>query len=649
MIDHTSQPADSSRRISWYLDAKLGMFIHWGAYSVAGVEASWPLMTPDLAVSIFGNPRRISETEYRSLPSRFNPNDFDPKAWVQAARQAGMRYIIFTTKHHDGFCMFDAPDTDYKITKTPYKKDICLELAEACAAAGMRLGFYYSPPDMNHPGYRDVHKPVVSNWLGEPKRKEWTGYLDYMEGHLRKLLTDYGDISVIWFDALVNHAKYDPPRFHHLIHELSPATLINDRMGDDYDFITPEQFIPKKGIPIRTGKPPATNTEGEGLFQIAPALMKIPGIKGWMHTQLQKYARGELELTQVLQDVYPDQRNFQPWETCMTMGQSWAYNPTETDWKSSQKLIQNLVRIVSRGGNLLLNVGPTPQGTFPPEALERLNTIGDWVQKNGDAVFATRYVPCYDLPFGSATRQDDKINLFIFDRPANGKIEIENINANVNQANLISGEPLRFTMHKNHLEIELPAQFPHSSASVVVAHCSSISSECSDSQQAKLISTKTYLRSQIIANAVINILINGIIAYFAYRSRISLPFLEIAVDILITVAIISFLVSWIAIPSVRKELAQGKIFPWQPAAGRFLPLKLPTKPVLGALLIMVLFVLIFGGLLVGGSIYVFSSNGMVNWIYIVTKTTYTGICAALAVAVSIIIVLKEKNPVPTVK
>ena len=285
-----------------YQEARFGLFIHWGAYCVAGVEASWPIMAPDLSDAMFGASAPISEADYTRLPQVFNPVKFDPDQWVSVAKEAGMRYIVFTAKHHDGFCMFDAPGTDYKITNTPYGKDICLELAQACARAGMPLGFYYSPPDMHHPGYRDITKPATQNWTGEPKRKEWATYLDYMESHLRKLLTDYGEVALIWFDALANHGKYDPPRFHQLIRELSPNTLINDRMGDDYDFVTPEQFIPKDGIPTRTGKPPAgMDPGGDGFFRTVDFLFKVPVARNWIRKQMQKYSDGTMELTPVHQ------------------------------------------------------------------------------------------------------------------------------------------------------------------------------------------------------------------------------------------------------------------------------------------------------------------------------------------------------------
>ena len=451
----------------WYLKAKFGLFIHWGAYAVAGVEASWPIMTPDLAEIMFRNPRRISEAEYTQLPARFNPQQFDPRAWVRLALEAGMQYIIITAKHHDGFCMFDAPGTDYKITQTPYGRDICLELAQACAATEMRLGFYYSPPDMHHPGYRDMSQPVASNWLGEPKRPAWAGYLDYMESHIRKLLTDYGEVSVLWFDGLVNHRKYDPPRFHKLIHSLSPATLINDRLGDGYDFITPEQFIPRKGIPVRTGKPPAGENGGEGLFRMVPALIKAPLLGGWLRSQLTQYADGKLELTQVPQQPNPDAAAFQPWETCMTMGQSWAYNPVENRWKEPLQLVRNLVEVVCRGGNYLLDVGPQPEGVFPPEAVERLAYIGRWMKDNEEAVQGSTFGPALAWPGGRLSRKGNRLYLFILEWPGTGRISIDHFPAQVKSISFLPGEVLPFSQIAGRLEIEVPIKAPDPAVTVL--------------------------------------------------------------------------------------------------------------------------------------------------------------------------------------
>jgi alpha-L-fucosidase len=467
-----AQPAEPGRaatdRLDWYLKAKFGLFIHWGAYAAAGVEASWPMMAPDLSEIMFGNTARISEADYTALPRRFNPQKFDAHAWVRLAQEAGMRYIVLTAKHHDGFCMFDAPGTDYKITHTPYGRDICQELAEACAQAGMRLGFYYSPPDMHHPGYRDTRRLATANWLGEPRRAEWGGYLDTMESHLRKLLTGYGEVSILWFDGLVNHLKYDPPRFHRLIHELSPSTLINDRLGDDYDFITPEQFIPRQGIPVRSGKPPAGNQGGEGLFRAVPTLMKVPILSGWIRSQLTKYAEGHLELTPIPQSPNPDPQDFQPWETCMTMGRSWAYNPAETHWKTAQRLLQNLVEVVSQGGNFLLNVGPAPDGTFPPQAVERLKLIGQWMAHNAEAIYGTTYSAPLKGFGGRVTRQGDCIYLHLFDWPASGQIIIEAFPAPVSHVSLLSGEKLVFHQDAGRLEIQLPIQAPDPTIPVIL-------------------------------------------------------------------------------------------------------------------------------------------------------------------------------------
>ena len=451
-----SQPIDPAARMDWYQQAKFGLFIHWGAYSVAGAEASWPIMTPELAPVIFHS-KPISEAEYTALPARFNPRSFDPQGWVRMAKQAGMRYIVITAKHHDGFCMFDAPGTEYKITRTPYGKDICAELAEACAAQGMRLGFYYSPPDMHDPGYRDTHRPIPTNWLGEPKRPAWSGYLDVMESHLRHLLTAYGEVSILWFDGLVNHQKYDPPRFHRLIHELSPNTLINDRLGDDYDFITPEQFIPRQGVPVRTGLPPAGNQGGEGLFRALPGLIRVPLLGGWLKKQLGKYAEGGLELTKVPQAVNPSPAEFQPWETCMTLGQSWSYNPDEQRWKTPQQLARNLVEVVSRGGNYLLNVGPKPDGTFPAEAVERLESLGQWLDFHGEAIYATHYGPDLAGFAGRVTRTPTCCYLHILDWPATGQLELEPPFETVNEARLLaSGEALPFRLANGRLQIDLP-------------------------------------------------------------------------------------------------------------------------------------------------------------------------------------------------
>ncbi|MHB1355530.1 MAG: alpha-L-fucosidase [Anaerolineae bacterium] len=460
---------DIDPHLRWYREAKFGLFIHWGAYSVAGAEASWPIMAPDLSEAMFATTSKISEPEYRALPGRFNPVEFDADAWVRAAEAAGMRYIIMTAKHHDGFCMFDAPGTDYKITRTPFGRDVCQELAQACARVGMRLGFYYSPPDMHHPGYRRTDKPATQNWLGEPGRKGWAGYLDYMESHIRKLLTDYGEVSVLWFDGLCNHRKYETPRFHSLIHDISPSTLINDRLGPGYDFVTPEQFIPKAGIPVKTGKPPSGDgLESERFFRLVTTLFRIPGVRGLIRRQMRKYSDGTLELTPLAQERYPSPERFQPWETCMTIGRTWAFNPVESVWKTPRDLLRNLVAVASRGGNYLLNVGPTDKGIFPPQALERLAHVGRWMEANAESIYGSTYTPLTDQPWGCATRGADKVYLHVFNWPADGRLVIEGFPGRVFGATLLSGEKLPFALGASRLEITVPVQAPDPDVSVLV-------------------------------------------------------------------------------------------------------------------------------------------------------------------------------------
>ena len=634
---------NDNQRLAWYQEAKFGMFIHWGAYSVSGVEASWPIMAPDLSAAMFGTQTTITEKEYTALPARFNPVDFNADEWVRLAKEAGMRYIVITSKHHDGFCMFDAPGTDYKITNTPYGKDICLELAQACARSGMPLGFYYSPPDMHHPDYRDTNKPATQNWIGEPKRKQWGEYLDYMESHLRKLLTDYGEVSVIWFDGLANHGKYDPPRFHKLIHELSPDTLINDRLGDDFDFVTPEQFIPKTGLPARTGKPPSgMDPGGDGFFRLVCSMFKVPGIRGWIRKQMQKYSDGTLEMTPVHQEPYPSPEHFQPWETCMTMGQSWAHNPKETNWKAPGTLVHNLVRVVARGGNYLLNVGPTARGTFPPEAVERLRYVGKWMKTYNKTIYGSAYTPLQGQSWGQATRKDDKVYLHIFEWPASGKLEIESFPGRARTISLFAGQALTFSQSGPRLEIVLPPQSPDPDVSVLVVEIDPAEKGWTDYSAPVITTTepKKYIQTQATASGLINVFLNGLIAYFTYRARMNIPYVEAAFDIPITVFILVFLVSWLTVGSARGEFTKGKLTR-HPSARR--SLKLPKGAALRALVITIPCVILFGGLILDGSIFLLFPNGFSNWGYIAFKTLYTGLTAALASVLTIQSVVDDEN------
>lgn len=404
--------------------AKFGMFIHWGPYSLASVEASWPIMVP----KTWG----ITEAEYRELPKRFNPTKFDPDAFVDLARTAGQRYMVFTTKHHDGFCMFDSSYTDYKITNTPYGKDIVAQLSEACRKREMPLGFYYSPPDMHHPGFRDTSKLAKDNWHGEPQRPEWPLYLDYMELQLTELLTLYGQPFLIWFDGLNNQEKYNGVRFLNLIHKLQPGTVVNDRLGVDADYETPEQFIPT-----------AIPTKG----------IKLTGI--------------DPKVSEKLKPMIPSTEEFRLWETCMTINNTWAYNQNDHEYKSSQLLIRSLVEVASRGGNFLLNVGPQPDGTIQPEFQERLRAIGDWLTVNGESIYDTTFGPIQGLPTLRTTRNDKSVFVHVLNWTS-PTLEIPNFKEKVLSARLLAGgKPLTFHQAEDRLHIDVPSQAPDPGVSVI--------------------------------------------------------------------------------------------------------------------------------------------------------------------------------------
>jgi alpha-L-fucosidase len=405
--------ADSPDRIAWQREAKFWMFIHWGPYSVAGVEASWPILVPN---------GEISEAEYRALPARFNPVHFDPNAWVDLARKAGQRYMVFTTKHHDGFCMFDSEYTDYKITRTPYGKDIVRQLADACHAKQMPLGFYYSPPDMNHPGYRDTSKLSATNYRGEPERPEWPLYLEYMGLQLHELLTRYGDVAEVWFDAVDANTqdRYDGQRFVDEVRRLQPMALVNNRAGVAGDFVTPEQFIPK-AIPVK------------GVRMDSPD-----------HSEADKQPI-----------TVPRPEDFQPWEACMTINDTWAYRPKDRNFKSADMLIRSMVEIISRGGNYLLDVGPQPDGRIQPEFVERLEAVGRWVHLNAEAIYDSTYGPIQGESQYRTTARGARIYAFIMDTSCK-EIRLIGLHRKIASVKLLSnGSPVPFTAVSGEIRISV--------------------------------------------------------------------------------------------------------------------------------------------------------------------------------------------------
>ena len=423
----TTNERAEAQRTKWFRDAKFGMFIHWGPYSLASVEASWPIMRPE--------PGGISQDEYVDLYKRFNPTQFDPAAWVKLAQEAGQRYMVFTTKHHDGFCMFDSALTDYKITNTPYGKDVTAMLAKAAHDAGMPIGFYYSPPDMHNPNFRDTTKLVKDSWHGDPERLQWANYLDYMAGQLHELLTHYGPVAVIWFDGLDCPYKYNPWRMLPLIRALQPKTLVNDRLGLPGDFGSSafEEGVPK-GVPTTTG---AVESLTYG-------------------------SRASLSQTA------PPPEHFRLWEECMTINDTWAYNKNDEHYKSTKELIQTLADVASKGGNFLLDVGPTPEGTIQPEFVERLRAMGSWLKVNGDSIYGTTYGPLQNLPFGKTTAKDNTVYLHVFDWPSAGTLHLNDFSGQVGAVSLLAtGDKLQFRQEGSGVTINVPPAAPDPNVSVI--------------------------------------------------------------------------------------------------------------------------------------------------------------------------------------
>ena len=340
--------AASDARLDWWREARFGLFIHWGLYAVPAGE--WNGRT-DYGEWIRSS-AKIPIDVYDQFRARFNPTKFNPDEWVRLAKQAGMKYIVITSKHHDGFGLFDSAQTDWDVMATPYGRDILKQLAAACQRGGIRLCFYYSIMDWHHPDYlprRDWEAATRSAAGADFER-----YVQYMKAQLKELLTGYGPIGILWFDGQwegtwTNERGRD---LYDYVRSLQPSIIINNRVGRAGgsfgldasqgqlgDYGTPEQEIPATGVP--------------GL----------------------------------------------DWETCMTMNRNWGYNRADKDFKPPTELIRNLVDIASKGGNFLLNVGPTADGEFPPESVDRLKAIGAWMAVAGQSIYGTagQPVPVADL------------------------------------------------------------------------------------------------------------------------------------------------------------------------------------------------------------------------------------------------------------
>lgn len=335
--------AQKMQRMKWWTDARFGMFIHWGLYALPA-RHEW-----------VKNRERLTNEQYQKYFDNFNPDLYNPEEWARMAKEAGMKYVVLTAKHHEGFCNWDSKYTDYKCTNTPYGKDIIKEYVEAFRAEGIKVGFYYSLIDWHHPDFTiDKNHPQrqdnEANYEPLNKGKDMSRYRQYMKDQVTELLTNYGEISIIWFDFSYpgkngkGRDDWDSEGLLKLTRKLQPGIIVDDRLDlkdvqGGWDFTTPEQ--------VKVAKWPEYN--GQRI----------------------------------------------PWETCQTFSGSWGYYRDETTWKSPAQLLELLIESVSKGGNLLLNVGPTARGTFDQRAKDRLSAMGGWMELNNRSVYG-----CTEAPAG---------------------------------------------------------------------------------------------------------------------------------------------------------------------------------------------------------------------------------------------------------
>jgi alpha-L-fucosidase len=359
-IGQTSDSIPRSRLEArqWFRDARFGMFVHWGVYSQLG-QGEWVMQN-----------REIPVPTYEWLATTFNPVKFDARAWVSLAKDAGAKYITITSRHHDGFSMFYTAATKYNIVDwTPFKRDPMKELADECHRQGLKLFFYYSQLDWHNPDYWPRGRTGLKT--GRPEQGSWPRYLDFMDSQLTELLTQYGSIGGIWFDGMWDKpdADWRLAKTYALIHRLQPSALI----------VPNHHQAPLPGEDVQTFEQdlPGANTAGFNTREI-----------------------GAL-----------------PLETSLTMNASWGFDITDHRFKSERELIGYLVRAAGNDANLLLNIGPRPDGTIQPEAVERLREMGLWLKKYGTSVYGTRGGPIAPRDWGVTTQRGDTVFVHILDWP----------------------------------------------------------------------------------------------------------------------------------------------------------------------------------------------------------------------------------------
>jgi alpha-L-fucosidase len=380
---------DHERRIQWWREAKFGMFIHWGLYSILGREA-WAMGDEDIPLA-----------DYERLARQFQPPPNAARAWARLAHEAGMRYMVMTTKHHEGFCLFNSKLTGYCAPKQGPGRDLVLEYVEAARAENMRVGFYYSLMDWHHPDWLHAKDDPAA-------RKR---FVDYIHGQIRELMSNYGKVDILWYDMPVplDAEGWRSEEMNRMVLKLQPDIIINNRNLLPGDFCTPEQST--------------------------------------------QAAKGD-------------------WESCMTINDSWGYLTGDNNWKSAQQLLQNLVECARDGGNYLLDIGPKADGSVPEQSVTRLKTIGTWLRKNGDAVYATQKCRFPHGNIGVYTRRGNTLYTIIYFWPGD-TMTVGGVKFKVNSARfLATGQPVAFTHKSTQLIFSgLPVKAPDDPLTVISAEC----------------------------------------------------------------------------------------------------------------------------------------------------------------------------------
>lgn len=397
--------------MGWWREARFGMFIHWGVYSVpAGTHDGKQVKGIGEWIMHKG---QIPIPDYEAYARAFNPVEFDAAEWVRIAADAGMKYIVITSKHHDGFCMWDSAVSDYDIVdSTPFKRDVLKELAGACEEKGIRLCFYHSIMDWHHP---------------DAKGENFPRYRDtYLVPQLKELLTGYGPVGVLWFDGewIKEWTEPQGKALYEMVREVRPDLIVNNRVGKGRkgmeglskdasyagDFGTPEQQVPAEGI---------------------------PGVD---------------------------------WESCMTMNDTWGFKSYDHNWKPTGQLLRTLIDTASKGGNFLLNVGPTSEGLIPGASKERLAAMGRWMQVNGEAIYGTTASPLGRPAWGRYTMKPGRLYAHVFDWPADGQLVIAAPDLEISRACLLADSerrPLRLETSGENLIINVPSETPDAAAAVI--------------------------------------------------------------------------------------------------------------------------------------------------------------------------------------